>query len=199
LLGPLLGLGLACAPPAQAMSLSEALQRAGQNDPAFAGSLAQYDIERESGRQERGTLLPNLSLTGNYSKASTEATFPFATAPEEDYKSWSAALVARQPLFRLDWFARGERAKALDAQAETGLIDRKQQLLRRVADRYFGVLVAQDSQALAEAEAQAVRESLEDTRKRYEVELVPGTDLKEAQARDDLAQARLLSRPGKRP
>jgi outer membrane protein len=66
-------------------------------------------------------------------------------------------------------------------------------LLRRVAERYFGVLVAQDDLAQAEAEARAVRESLEDTRKRYEVELVPGTDLKEAQARDDLAQARLLS------
>ena len=53
--------------------------------------------------------------------------------------------------------------------------------------------LAQDGLALAEAESRAVRESLEDTRKRYEVELVPGTDLKEAQARDDLAQARLLS------
>ncbi|MGH8454049.1 MAG: TolC family outer membrane protein, partial [Nevskiales bacterium] len=95
--------------------------------------------------------------------------------------------------FRLDWFARGDRARALDAQADISLRDRTQQLFRRVADRYFGVLVAQDALALAEAEAHAVRESLEDTRKRYEVELVPGTDLKEAQARDDLAQARLLS------
>jgi outer membrane protein len=180
--------------PAQAMTLSEALQRASQVDPTVPGSLALYDAEREVGRQERGTRLPSVSFTAGYDRAKTEASFPFATAPEEEsYHSSGAALVARQPLFRLDWFARGARAQALDAQADLGLQDRKLQLLRRVAERYFGVLVAQDDLAQAEAEARAVRESLEDTRKRYEVELVPGTDLKEAQARDDLAQARLLS------
>jgi outer membrane protein len=186
-------LALCTALPAQAMTLSEALQRASQVDPTVPGSLALYDAEREAGRQERGTRLPSVSFTAGYDQASTEATFPFGTAPDEDYHSSSAALVARQPLFRLDWFARGARAQALDAQADLGLQDRKLQLLRRVAERYFGVLVAQDGLAQAEAEARAVRESLEDTRKRYEVELVPGTDLKEAQARDDLAQARLLA------
>ena len=65
---------------------------------------------------------------------------------------------------------------------QTDLID----TLRTVRD-------TTDQLAQASAEAKAVRESLEDTRKRYEVELVPGTDLKEAQARDDLAQARMLS------
>lgn len=184
---------IAAALPVQAMSLSEALQRASQNDPTVPGSLAQYDSDREAGRQERGSLRPTVSVNAGYDQARTEASFPFATAPEERYHSWSAALVARQPLFRLDWFARGDRARARDAQADIALRDRTQLLFRRVADRYFGVLVAQDALALAEAEARAVRESLEDTRKRYEVELVPGTDLKEAQARDDLAQARLLS------
>jgi TolC family type I secretion outer membrane protein len=186
-------LGLGCALPAQAMTLSEALQRASQHDPTVPGSLALYDSEREAGKQERGTRLPSLSVNAGYDRANTEADFPFGTAPEERYNSWSAALVARQPLFRLDWFARGERATALDAQADISLRDRTQQLLQRVADRYFAVLVAQDNLLLAEAEARSVRESLEDTRKRYEVELVPGTDLKEAQARDDLAQAQLLS------
>jgi outer membrane protein len=181
--------------PAQAMTLSEALQRASQVDPTVPGSLALYDAEREVGRQERGTRLPSVSFTAGYDRAKTEASFPFATAPEEEsYHSSGAALVARQPLFRLDWFARGgPLAQARDTQADFALQDRKLQLLRRVAERYFGVLVAQDDLAQAEAEARAVRESLEDTRKRYEVELVPGTDLKEAQARDDLAQARLLS------
>ncbi|HSW15489.1 MAG TPA: TolC family protein, partial [Solimonas sp.] len=95
--------------------------------------------------------------------------------------------------FRLDWFARGDRADALGELAGIFVIDSRQKLLLRVADRYFGVLNAQDLVLQTTAEANAVRESLEDTRKRYEVELVPGTDLKEAQARDDLAQARLLS------
>lgn len=178
---------------AQAMTLSEALARAAQNDPTVPLALATYDAERENGRQERGSLLPNVSASGRYNLASTEAEFPFASAPREKYNELSASLTARQPLFRLDWFARGDRARALDEQADINQRDRTLQLFRRVADRYFGVLIAQDQLALAEAESKAVRESLEDTRKRFEVDLVPGTDLKEAQARDDLAEARLLS------
>lgn len=181
------------APSATALTLSEALKRATEHDPTVPASLALYDFERESGKQERGTLLPSVSVNAGYDRANTEADFPFGTAPEERYNSWTTALVARQPLFRLDWFARRDRAAALDEQAEIGLRDRGQRLLRRVAERYFNVLLAQDALDRAQAEARAVRESLEDTRKRYEVELVPGTDLKEAQARDDLAQAQLLS------
>lgn len=187
----LLAAGLA--PAAQAMTLSEALQRTAEHDPRVAASLAQYEAEREASRDDRGSLLPNVSANAEYAYARTEAEFAFGTAPYETYPSWNAAVTARQPLFRLDWFARLDRARALDARAETGLEERRLDTMRRVAERYFSVLVAQDELAQAEAEARAVRESLGDTRKRYEVELVPGTDLKEAQARDDLAQARLLA------
>jgi len=192
-LGALLGLLLCgAAAPAAAMTLGEALQRAAGHDPSFASAQAQYDAESEAGELDRGTLRPVLSASGKYEYARTESDGVFGAATDK-YNSWSTQLQASQPLFRLDWFARGDRADARDALAEINLADRRQQLLRRVAERYFGVLNAQDQVGQAVAEANAVRESLEDTRKRYEVELVPGTDLKEAQARDDLAQARLLS------
>ncbi|MEW6168516.1 MAG: TolC family outer membrane protein [Pseudomonadota bacterium] len=188
----LAGAALAAAAPASAMSLSEALQRARVHDPAVAVSAAQYEADREEGRAERSTLLPSLAAGGNYYHARTDFASPYGGA-DDGYQGWSAQAEARQALFRLDWFARRDRARALDARAETAYRERELEVLLRVADRYFSVLLAQDRLAQAEAEAQAVRESLEDTRKRYEVEIVPGTDLKEAQARDDLAQARLLS------
>ena len=189
---PAILLGLACALPAQAMTLTEALQLANQHDPAVAVSAATYDADREAGPQERGTLYPSVgaSVAGSYANTNSKGVFGNT---KDSYPHWSAGIQAKQPLFRLDWSARGDRAAAEDDLADAGLADRKQQTMRRVAERYFGVLVAQDELALAEAEAHAVRESLEDTRKRYEVELVPGTDLKEAQARDDLSQAALLS------
>ncbi|SFF27198.1 outer membrane protein [Fontimonas thermophila] len=185
-------LAVLAASPAAAMTLSEAYGRAAGHDPAIAVSQAQYAAARQSGAIERGTLLPTVSAGGHYGYARTQSDGVFGRS-QDRYPSWGAQVTARQPLFRLDWFARRERARALDDQAETAFRDREQQTLVRVAERYFAVLVAQDQLAQAEAEAAAVRESLEDTRKRYAVELVPGTDLKEAQARDDLAQARVLS------
>ncbi|MDD3764311.1 MAG: TolC family outer membrane protein [Nevskiales bacterium] len=178
---------------AAAMTLSEAFERAQEHDPTIAASLAQLDADQELGRQERGTLLPNVSATAAYEYAKTDSTGRFFGKSKDQYPSWSAQLQARQPLFRLDWFARRDRASALDSRARTQYRDRELQVLVRIAERYFAVLVAQDQLKQAVAEAEAVRESLQDTQERYAVELVPGTDLKEAQARDDLAQTRLIS------
>ncbi|HEY0974665.1 MAG TPA: TolC family outer membrane protein [Solimonas sp.] len=188
----LLVAGCAATTPAQAMTLMEALQRSLEHDPAVAQSLALYDAEREAGRQERAALLPSVTATGRYLENDLKTESAFFGSFEERYESWGAGIEARQPLFRLDWFARGDRALAQDQLAEAGLAQRKMELLTRIAERYFTVLVAQSTVEQAEAEAAAVRKSLGDTRKRYDVDLVPGTDLKEAQARDDLAQAQRL-------
>lgn len=178
--------------PASAMTLGDAYQRALQHDPAIASSIAQYEADREASELERAELRPLISADGKYEFAHTDSDGVFGNT-KDDYWAWSAGVSLRQALFRLDWSARGQRADALDALSDISITDRRQKLLLRTAERYFGVLNAQDSVEQAGAEAKAIRESLEDTRKRYEVELVPGTDLKEAQARDDLAQARLLS------
>lgn len=183
---------MAASLPAAAMTLSEAFERAKEHDPSIAVADAQYAADRELSSAVRGERLPSLSVGGKYQYAKTESTGVFGQS-EDEYPSWSAQVTARQPLFRLDWFALGDRARALDEQANITYKNTQLDVLRRVAERYFGVLLAQDELAQAEAETKAVRESLDDTQKRYDVELVPGMDLKEAQARDDLSRARLLS------
>lgn len=190
------GFVLACAvlatTPVQAMTLSEALRYAVSHDPTVEASLATFDVDREAGEQERGSRLPTVSAQGVFNVDHTKSEFAFGNATDT-YPNWSASLQARQPLFRLDWFARGDRAAALDEMADVGLRDRRQQLLNRVAERYFNVLQAQDDLTQIETQARAVQESLDNTRKRYEVDLVPGTDLREAQARNDLTQAQVLA------
>lgn len=181
--------------PAPAMTLSEAFQRASAADPVVASANALRDAGMEAGVQERATRLPRLNATANANNTDTNVVkTPFsATGFREGYNSWTASVEARQPLFRYDWWARGRRADARDRQAELGYVQKVQAQVSRVAERYLAVLKARNELALAEAEADAVRKSLSDTRKRYDVQLVPGTDLKEAQARDDLKQAGLLA------
>ena len=188
----LLVLGLLIAAPAQAMTLSEALDAAVQNDPAVRQSLAQTDVDREAGAADIASRRPqlNVSAFGQYSRTESSGVFGQQT---DEYPSWGAQLEARQALFRLDWAARGDRAEALDALADAGQRDRMQQLLLRVADRYFAVLDAEDAVTQRRREAEALKEAYEDARNRYEVELIPRTDLVEAQSRSDLAQAQLLT------
>lgn len=184
--------GLLLAQSVQAMTLNEALDRAVKHDPLVPYSLALYAADQELGRQVTGQLRPSVSLTGNYTDNDAESESMFFGNFTEGYKSNSFGLNARQALYRYDWSARGNHADALNAMAEIGQLRRKNAYIVRIAERYFAVLNAQDALRLAESEANAFAESLADTRKRHEVGLVPGTDLKEAQARNDLAQARLI-------
>jgi TolC family type I secretion outer membrane protein len=188
----LLVLGLLLAGPTQAMTLTEALDAAVQNDPFVRQSLAQTDADREAGAEDLASRRPQLGVSafGQYSRTESNGIFGQET---DEYPSWGAQLEARQALFRLDWAARGDRAEALDALADAGQRQRTQQLLLRVADRYFGVLDAEDAVTQRRREAEALKESYEDARNRYEVELIPRTDLVEAQSRHDLAQAQLLT------
>lgn len=174
------------------LTLSDALRAAIANDPDVPGSAAKLALDLETGQRDRASLLPSLAVKGAYDYTHSNSQFAFGSA-SDDYPAWSAELEARQALFRFDWSARRKRAEAQDALATDGLMFRAHYLLMRVAERYLGVLSASDEVTQVEAEARAIKESLEDTRKRYEVDLVPGTDLKEAQARSDLAEANLLS------
>ena len=186
--------------PTPTMTLREALQRAIDSDPAVAASLAERAADREVGVQERATRLPTLNITAAIKNTDSEVLStpfkdPAATTSgfDERYDSWQMGAELRQPLFRYDFLARGRRASAQDQLAEQAFIQRGQALVIRVADRYLAVLNASNELALAQSEAEAVGKSLSDVRKRYDVQLVAGTDLKEAQARHDLAQANLLA------
>lgn len=212
LLAACLGGWTACAP---AMTLTEALMAADGHDPTRAVFEAQFAADREAGIIERAAIRPQVNLKGaaNYAHTESKSTAfsalgsgegetgggseeeqqAFTGVFKDSYPAWSATASLRQPLFRLDWFDIGDRARALESQADLTRRSAQLDLQLRVAQRYFNVLIAQDQLAQAEAEARAVGQSLDSTRQRYEVELAPGTDLKEAQARHDLAQAALVS------
>lgn len=182
----------AFAVPSFAMTLSEALDRTIQHDPAVRMSIAQHDAAQENDAEDRASRLPSVNVSGYGQYGRTESQGVFGSRAE-NYPSWGAQLEARQPIFRLDWSAREDRADALEQRADEALRERRNALLLRVAERYFDVLDARDAVEQRGKEARAVKESFEDAKNRYEVELIPRTDLVEARARHDLAQAQLLT------
>jgi outer membrane protein len=183
---------LGAIPAAQAELLfSDALQRAAERDPFYAAAFATQRAGREAGEQERAALRPSLSVNGGANLVASDSKFAFG-AEKDEYPVWSARLEARQPILRLDWNARRARADARDALADAQFRQSEVEFIARVAERYLNSLRAQDRLRLTQAEVAAVERSLADVRKRYDVELVPGMDLKEAQARFDLARADVI-------
>lgn len=189
--------GLFLAVSAQTASSADLLtvyHEARDHDAQYAAARASLDAGREKLPQGRAGLLPTLGLAANTTWNDTDITSrATATTAPRQYNShaWTATLT--QPLFRWqNWAAykQGEFSVAL-AEAQFGAA--KLDLMVRVAQAYFDVLLAQEAVATAAAQKVAIAEQLEAAKRNFEVGTATITDTHEAQARHDLAVATELA------
>ncbi|MDP2144210.1 MAG: TolC family outer membrane protein [Gallionella sp.] len=184
---------------AQAADLLEIFRAAQANDPVFAAAHATLRAGQEKLPQGRSQLLPSISLSAN--STFNDQTIQYQGAPPlgganpavQRYNSYGYSLNLTQPLFRQqNWLAYTE-AELQVAQAEAQFRLAEQDLILRVAQAYFDVLIAQDSVQLAEAQKTAITEQLEHAKRNFEVGSATITDTHEAQARYDLTVAQEIA------
>ncbi len=187
--------GLAAVPvPAGAASLLEIYQQALQSDPQIHEAEARRLAALEARPQARSVLLPQITADGSYSMTETSgpisqinpATGNFETFDatiETDTTNWSLSL--RQTLFRWDQIVGLRRADKSIARAEAVREAAQQDLIIRVAQRYFDVLAAEDRLRSIHADRQAIARRLEQAKQRFEVGLIAITDVQESQAAYD--------------
>ncbi|MCZ8132174.1 MAG: TolC family outer membrane protein [Steroidobacteraceae bacterium] len=193
---------LAASPPglAAAADLAEVYQRALRNDPQLREAEALRLAAREARPQALASLLPQLSASGGYEQSENDGNrlefdatgnaAPFASASDLDVRTWQVQL--RQTIFRWDQFATFRRAGVEVAQAEVDFRAAQQDVILRTAQAYFNVLAARDTLDAAEAAAEAISRQLEQAEKRFEVGLIAITDVQEAKAAADQANATVI-------
>lgn len=180
------------APGRAADNLLDIYQLAEQNDPQFKAAEATHMAALEAKPQSRALLLPDLSFSARAArerediKSSSSAIFSTETLYSTT-KAYSLSLT--QPLFNTEYFNQLRQADAVIGQADAELAVAQQDLIIRVAQRYFDVLAAVDNLEFARAEKNAVERQLEQTKQRFDVGLIAITDVHEAQAAYDLAVA----------
>jgi len=160
-----------------------------QNDPAYAAARQEYKAAREARPQARGALLPQVTFSATWSEDDQRN---LDTGGSDSFSNEQYRLALRQTLFNWEQFAGLSRADAAVAQAEAELADADQELILRVAERYFDVLAAEENERFARAEVNAIERQLEQAQERFEVGLIPVTDVKAAQASYDLAVSRQI-------
>lgn len=182
--------------PAQAAGLLDIFRTAQANDPVFAAARAARAAGQEKLPQGRALLLPSINLNANttFNDQTVQyhgaTTFPSGTSR---YNSHGYSVNLTQPLFRQqNWLAYTE-AELQVVQSEAQFRATEQELILRVAQAYFDVLVAQDGVQLAEAQKVAIAEQLEQAKRNFDVGSATITDTHEAQARYDLTEAREIA------
>ena len=161
-------------------------------DAQYAAAKASLDAGREKAPQGLAGLLPTVSMSANTNwndaSVSRRTEPPGASLPYQyNSNAWTVSL--SQPLFRWQNWETYNQSELLVAQAYAQFASAHQDLIVRVSQSYFDVLLAFEAVATAQAQKAAIAEQLEAAKRNFEVGTATITDTHEAQARYDLAVA----------
>lgn len=164
-------------------------------DAQFAAARAALAAGQEKLPQGRSGLLPTIGLSANstWNDIDTTRRVNGAATTTTQYNSNGWTVQLTQPLFRWQNWVSYNQSELAVAQAEAQFVAARQDLIVRVAQAYFDVLLAQDVLATAKAQKVAIAEQLESAKRNFEVGIATITDTHEAQARFDLTSAQEIA------
>ena len=163
-------------------------------DSTYAGAKAQYVGAQEKLPQARALLLPSINATAgtNYNNLNTQFDNQAFVSGQRDFFDYNYGLKINQPLYRPLNDATYAQAKVQVRQAETQLAAASQELMTRVAQGYFDVLLARFNLSTILSQKTAVARQLEQAKRNFIVGTATITDSRDAQARYDLVVAQQL-------
>ncbi len=175
------GAGVAGAGPAHAENLLEVYAQARAADPTLAGVAAQRGVQVETAVQARAALLPQWQVSASDARSQFDGSH-----------SRQAQSSLSQAIFDLGHL-RSWQAEALQTSAQdASLRAAEQDLCARVAQAYFGVLLAQASLATTQANEAAYAAQVTQSKARFKLGLAAQVDAEQASAYYELARGSTL-------
>lgn len=179
-----------------AEDLLDVYQIALKNDPQILAEYAAQLAIGELDAQSRSNFLPTVGLSANTNRnwqdTSTQGVGGLNLGGQRDFNTHGYALTITQPLYQKQNFIQQDKAAIAIEQAAANYAVVLQDLMVRVAERYFDVLEQQDDETFAFAEREAIARQLEQTNQRFDVGIATITDVTESQAAYDLAHAAVI-------
>ncbi len=131
---------------------------------------------------------PQISLNANTSVRESDN----SVTGDNDNETSGYSLDLTQSLYDTETQGNINSAEATSAAEFARLQGTRQALILRVAETYFRILAAEDNVEFTYAERTAIARQLEQAQKRFEVGLIAITDVQEAKARFDNAEAQVI-------
>lgn len=188
--------------PVCASDLMEIYREALEQDALYSSARHAHEAAQEKLPQGRAGLLPTVTLgfvrrrqfidieNPNQLGISVGAVIRPSSVVIDNQ---SLTLTATQPIFRKENFAVYEQSKLQVAQADSQFIIAAQDLILRVAQAYFDILVAEVNLEAAQAQLKAIGEQLEQAKRNFQVGTATIVDTHEAQARFDFIHSQEIA------
>jgi len=187
-----------CSSPVISQDLIDIYELALQQDAELKIAESQYLAATEALPLATSARRPQINLSADLSSRETDSSSIGAgsssasSVGSNTTNSYGYSLSLTQNIYNAETIAQVNVAEAQVVKAKADLEVSRQDLIIRVAERYFDILAAEDNVQFAIAEKNAIARQLEQAQKRFEVGLIAITDVHEAQARFDSAVAQEL-------
>jgi outer membrane protein len=183
------------------LTLLDVYQQALARDPVLASALNQNRAAQELIEQGKALYRPSVSLSAGANATrsdirfinSTGANNPFRFQGRNAYEGYTYGLDARQPIFDKESLVQIDQAETQVSLADKQLNLTQQDLILRVTQAYFDVLLAQDQIDLIAAQKATITRQREQAQATFDVGNATITDVNEAQARYDLIVAQEIA------
>lgn len=182
--------------PASALDLQQAWELLQAQGPTYRAAVHERDAGLENRAIGRAGLLPQLSASASRSwvDGTREEKDFFGRNVESDldYDAEAYIVRLRQPLYNREKFAEYRQGKQRADYSEAVFDATTQQVAVTLAGRYFDVLLTRETIDLATAKLKAFEQQVAATQRRFDLGDGTITDIDQATARRDLAQAELI-------
>ena len=177
--------------PCSALTLSEAVTLARQSDPAYVSAQANLTVAQERANQAFAGLFPQINASGNTNwnhRIYTTRSTPNTTFNDK-FNSNGAQINLTQPLWRSANRIAVTQADAAVAQANFQLVAADQDLLVRLAQSWFDILIARDHLIYTERQVTAGKHEWEQGVRLTELGITGLPPREEARMKFDQASA----------
>ena len=173
----------AAQPPTSLMAVYRLAQA---RDSSYAVARAAWAAAQEKIPQGRALLLPEVTVSANTNFNDREIAFRNDTDANDRFNTRAYSVAMTQPILRLQSRAQYAQGQLIARQADAQVAGAANDLMLRVAQAYFDVLLAQDALDVLSAQKTAVDGQLAYAKLNYDVGVAVSTDVHEAQSRYDL-------------
>ncbi|NTU54349.1 MAG: TolC family protein, partial [Chlorobiaceae bacterium] len=171
------------------LSMRQAYDLALRYDAGYLAAEADTRISKEEVSKAKAAFLPNIKASTSRGRNQTDHMTRFGEEPTVWYNTMSQSLSVRQSLLNLPGIATWKQAKAIKAKSESLFRSEHSSLIVRTAELYCNVLFSGENVAFTDAQVEATKGQLEQSKKRYANGFGTVTEVSEAQASYDLAVA----------
>lgn len=164
------------------------------SDPQFKSAGAQNRASQEQGPQARANLLPEASMSASklYNSRDVRKSGSL-TLGTTSFTNNTFSIDITQPIYRKDLLVNVDQTAVRIRQANAEYAFALQDLIIRVTEGYFEILSAMDQLEFAISERDATNQQLTQSQQRFEVGLIAITDVEEAKAGFDIANAGVIA------